>query len=382
MYTLGVYCPSPADTTSFYRGMGPLSHLAKNARHLDIIVSSTWQWMNISMCDLMFIQRPASKDAYGLIEICRDVGVPVWVDYDDHLLQVPTDNPAFFQFSDEAAQESVVRSLRNADVISVSTEHLARQFRKVAPNAFIVVIPNAFNEVHFNYRQVRERQKRVIWRGSRTHHRDVMTQAESIIDLSNMEKFKDWLWHFIGDNLWFLTDRMPHKQTYITKPVDPHEYHRHIHDLCPTALIAPLYPSDFNYCKSNIAFIEATFAGAVTIAPRWEEWDLPGVLTYDNSQKDFSYKLKQVLEGKVDTGKMVAEAWTFINDALTLSKMNQRRVNLICSILGVEPKELGYKERITERHGIREVVPPDASEDSRKAGRDMAGGGAAPHQSL
>jgi hypothetical protein len=44
--------------------------------------------------------------------------------------------------------------------------------------------------------------------------------------------------------------------------------------------MVPLHVSDFNRAKSNIGWIEAVHAGAITVAPDFQEWRRPGVINY------------------------------------------------------------------------------------------------------
>ena len=59
--------------------------------------------------------------------------------------------------------------------------------------------------------------------------------------------------------------------------------------------VVPLKDNLFNHAKSNLAWIEATCAGAMTLAPDWPEWRRPGVSNYE-SPLNFKKLLRERLE--------------------------------------------------------------------------------------
>jgi hypothetical protein len=138
----------------------------------------------------------------------------------------------------------------------------------------------------------------------------------------------------MGDNLWFLTDTMERENTVVSDGLDVLDYHQYIHDLKPSVMMVPLFGSMFNHCKSNIAWIEATFAGAVTVAPAWDEWNRPGILTYENDAQ-FVTAMEAVLSGKIDVTKTCEASWTYIMDNLRLEKVNEARAKIICDIMNL-----------------------------------------------
>jgi hypothetical protein len=219
--------------------------------------------------------------------------------------------------------------------VTVTTKHLKDrlQIGKYPLNKNIRIIPNALDMRMFPYRMEGPRNKVILWRGSKTHHRDVMSYSQQIIEASNDPKHATWLWHFIGDNLWFCTDYMPQKNVTWAKGIDPIDYMKHIHDIRPAAIQIPLHDSVFNRSKSNIAWIEGTFAGAVAIAPDWEQWKMPGVLTYQN-QAEYKDILRAVLDGEIDIAAKVSESWKYIQTNLNLRKWAQERLDIIDGLIG------------------------------------------------
>lgn len=336
MPSLLVVCPNQKDATSFYRGMGPLGRLRKQISNLHLSFSSEYNWATLGLSDAIFVQRPYTNNHYHLLEIAKNCQVPIWVDYDDDLFSVPSDNPTFMTYGNQDTQRTIAKCLAIADVVTVSTNHLKQKLSKA--NSNIVVIPNAFDEQLFNYRNLQERQlPLVMWRGSNTHQRDLMNFSAEMIEISRRSK---WSWSFIGYHPWFLTDFMPEKLTKVVEALDVVQYHKFIHDCRAAIQIVPLADMEFNRSKSNIAAIEGTFAGSACLAPDWEQWRMPGMITY-KTQEDFQTALSAMMKGDLDLQRMNKETWTFIMDTLTLSKVNRLRMNLLEDLFS-RRKEPGF----------------------------------------
>jgi len=88
--------------------------------------------------------------------------------------------------------------------------------------------------------------------------------------------------------------------------------------------------------NSNIAWIEASHAGAVCLAPDWDEWRRPGVILY-RDQEDFRQKLSMLLEGGVNRSNLVGRSREFISQNLTLGAVNHERWKIIECLSGIDP---------------------------------------------
>ena len=100
--------------------------------------------------------------------------------------------------------------------------------------------------------------------------------------------------------------------------------------MAPSCLHVPLHDNPFNRAKSNIAWIEGSYAGAVCVVPAW--WNVPGALSYTDGPSYYE-AIKSVIKGEVDKKKLNAEAWEFIMDTLPLSKVNVERLQIINSLI-------------------------------------------------
>jgi hypothetical protein len=98
----------------------------------------------------------------------------------------------------------------------------------------------------------------------------------------------------------------------------------------PALIHVPLQDILFNRCKSDIAAIEGTFAGAACLVP--EFWDIPGTIKY-NSQETYYEGMRSVLSGEVNIVEQNRISWEYIMDVKSISKVNELRVNLIKSLV-------------------------------------------------
>lgn len=322
--------PDKGHTCSFYRSGG----IVKDLRHklgpnyqIDVI---SWpdmpvDWQSISNFDLVMMQRPYQGAMLDFAKRIKAMNIPLWLDYDDNLFTVAPENRAWAIFNDPQVQKYVAEFLTIADVITVTTEDLKEAYLPFNKN--IIVIPNAFNDSIFNVnREVAERENTILWRGSDTHIYDIMTYAPSISTAT--AEHPEYEFTYVGYYPWFLAGS---KNVNFIKPMEVIDYFNNINTVHAKAVQVPLFDCNFNRCKSNIAFIEASYWGAVSIIPEW--WgEIPGTLSY-HDQESYYTALKTVLEDKIDVKEMNNKAWEYVKENLLLSKVNDIRVKVITDIL-------------------------------------------------
>ena len=150
--------------------------------------------------------------------------------------------------------------------------------------------------------------------------------SEAAIQLS---KIYPWSWVFIGDRPWFV-DYMDKTKVNVVPGMDIIDYMMFMKKISPAIQIVPLHPCDFNLKKSNIAMIEGTYAGAVTVAPDWLEWKHPGVNNYTNN---FGKTVENLINNEKDLQKQYSQTYNYIKENLLLSKVNNLRKDLLIELL-------------------------------------------------
>ena len=328
MRTLGVMCPNSTDATSLYRAIGPLGELQSADKHLRIELMQKCDWSTLKLVDAVFMQRPFTNAHLRIAQMIKANNKPLWVDFDDDLFAVPQGNPCFETFSKPEIQKNIATVIAMADVLTVSTDALMQKFSTLNDN--ISVIPNAIDMalIGENIEPEIHRQPLIMWRGSKTHRKDLNTIAESCIHLAKKMPYATWV--FVGDVPWFV-DYMPDKQVICADALDPVEYFEFLKKTKPAVFIVPLEDSDFNRSKSNCAWLEASWSGAATIAPALPEFIQPGISNYHDTN-EFSSHVQFLIDNPVSRVNKAMESWNYIDSHLRLSFVNQLRLSILSEV--------------------------------------------------
>lgn len=321
--------PNPRDATSFYRVLSPLGDLRKKME-VDFSFSTDYFWGAFRINDIFFSQRPQTLEHLYALKQAKRCGIPTWVDYDDDVLNVPLCNHVHYVYEED--KENIKESLKIADFVTVSTNKLKTKFSAYTKNEPIV-IPNALDLELVGRPKLKNRSNRILWRGSKSHEKDVMLYLSEIVSLINATPNHEW--YFLGDVTWMwkIRERVG-KNAFFLPNKDILDYFDTITDLAPIVTIVPLENNEFNRCKSNINWIEATYAGSLTIAPQWEEWNKPGVIHYD-SNESFYNQIISVLNWTKDYSVNYKESNQYIVENLLLTDVNKARVDLIHKLLNL-----------------------------------------------
>lgn len=316
------------DSCSFYRSGGIAPDLIRQTGYqidTKTLKDSVFHWESLLSYDIIMMQRPYTPDALDIGKYVKKLGKKLWIDHDDNLLNLPREN-RMAQTMTVKAKNNFRELLQIADVVSVTTDALAADFREYNPN--IHVIPNAHNDMVFGtYRSRVKRNDLILWRGSDTHVRDIMLYADQISEAVN--NFPSHKFVFAGFDPW-MVDQQDNLETLPT--TDPLLYFETMRRLAPKLLHVPLQNTLFNRCKSNIAWMEATYFGAVCLAPMIEEWIRPGALNYAEGNDYYDW-IASAITGELDLEKYVNISWDYICDNLLLSKINLKRIELINSLV-------------------------------------------------
>jgi hypothetical protein len=320
------------DTTSFYRAAGVMRDIVRRVPNLtvdihDVSKIGSMTWSLLAQYDAVFLQRPYTS--VPLMNYLRDLKIPIWVDYDDNLFQIPEcNNRAFDSFMDETVQKNMVKIGKMATVITVSTGALKEMYDKL--NNDVRVIPNALPFEFLGNPAENHKHKTMFWRGGDSHRLDLRLHELEMAGL--MEKYKEWEFVFAGFNPYQFASQQFKNKKY-RKPEDPLLYFKWLREYAPQAMWVPLHDSFFNRCKSNIAALEGTYSGAVCLVPDWPEWQIPGTLKY-KTQEEFAEKAEIILKEQFSVAKYRGQAMEYIRENYDLAKVNQARVDLVNELLG------------------------------------------------
>lgn len=323
--------------TSYYRGYGELAKIQKlYSDDFKIEIAKGLDWHDLLKADAVFMERPYSPTYRDFLLYAQQEGIPVWVDYDDYLLGVPSWNPTHRLYADPDNRESLQEILATASVRSFSTRKLLDLMMADHDCLGSWVIQNGIAKDNKwrdrnNESSVRSNGQSVLWRGSETHQKDLLSYAAQIVETAN--KNPDWKFDFMGYNPWFISDYIPYTQfigSYTLR-----SYWEKIANCGASLIIVPLFDDDFNRAKSNIAALEASWlTGANVICPDWDEWQIDGWLRYKTPEE-----FRTVLDNYLKVGysgaladyseKAIRERYISVD---TVSPQNQTRVKILESL--------------------------------------------------
>jgi hypothetical protein len=317
------YAPAIGDGTSFYRLAGVIPYL--EIEHGDINIKDIsnnkyLDWYDFIGQDILIFQRPCTELHFAAIKMARNMGLKIVIDYDDDLFNIPQDNPVHISF--EALKETMKSICTIADLIWTSTEAIKDTVSKW--NSKVTVIPNAHNDYLLPVSKKKEFNldtKKVAYRGGVTHEVDVYSKVEEWSSIINNNK--DYDFYFLGARFMYLESLCGDNYNVM---VGMHiiDYFKFFSELNPNIFIYTLKDTQFNKAKSNISWIEATYAGASVIAPSFlpEFERMPGVITYNKHMSNVFNNVKDVPKQLSITNNI---SWKYIKENLLLSQVNNKR---------------------------------------------------------
>ena len=343
MIKIAVLAKPLESATTFYRSSGVFGYLGRE------MAAFGWQVHNIgpknftpdtaAAYDILFAHRPVTDDEIKALRNAKLSGAKIWVDVDDLLWQIPASNPARMSFGPGHA-ENLRKAMVHADVITVSTPELSNQV-KIEYGRESIVVSNAWNDYALPIQEpapIIEGEKiRIVYRGSNSHDGDLFAHRDAFREYPNIEFI------FMGCMPWyFYTNYGGHMTTIIQEAwnMDIFAYFQRLIQLKPHFVVFPLEDNMFNRCKSNIAAIEATVAGAISIHPHYmpefakitdgffDTKELTRMFEIINKSTSLSILQDEYMKQKA-----------YLETNLRLSEINKIRIRIAAEITGKIPTE-------------------------------------------
>lgn len=336
--------PLRSDGTSFYRALGPFIHLEKHGK-IELIDGSVpgyeFSWANLMKCDILFFQRPVGRDHLTIIQMAKRMKKPVWCDWDDDYTNIPESNPRHEEYHIEGRQYLVEDCIREADVVTVSTEAIRESYLKFNKN--IVVIPNAYDETLFAPPVRRSPEKVVLCRFGDTHKTNFDHYKEDILNC--FFDYPEYTWIMMGLSTpeWLTNNPdVPNERLKLYQFEEIFAYFDYLMEIHPEIVIAPLEDNQFNRSRSNNIWIEGTLAGAVVVATELPEFKRDGVIKapIGDFKAGFDFAVSCNQEAYFNLSK---------ENIPSLEKVNQLRLDVIKSLWQrsgekITPKKIGTPE--------------------------------------
>lgn len=313
------------DATFFYR----LSVLAA-INHPDLVIeqkpySGDITWASFVGYDALILERPSSSNDVQIIKLAKQCGLKIFSDWDDNCLHLPTLHPMWHFYNDRKA--NVMECLALSDEVWVSTQSLKKVYSLLNKN--IHVIPNSHNDYLFHGEQKKPfntKTKKAFWRGGGSHEADVYAVAPELIKLIN-KKNKTWQFQFIGCRFIYLELNCGMNYTPVSQ-MPLLQYFQYMNTENPNIVFCPLQDNLFNQSKSNIAWIEATYAGAAFFGnTNLPEFSQECIFPLSELSEAMS---KNYFSGALELANK--ESWELICDTLLLSNVNKIRQERLLKI--------------------------------------------------
>lgn len=323
---------------SFYRIVPPLREMEKT-HGIRVEESASAFMPDIYRSDIVFLHTPVHQTAIDAIQAARLYGKKVWLDFDDLIFadDIPRSNLAWTFFNSEKSQQVLKACIPAADAISVSTQTIKDRIIQLFnyPAQQIWVIPNAFPDALWEKRAPfkpdnNTTQKNIMWRGSVTHEGDLYKFRNGIKPHPNLSYL------FVGHLPWILHKNHDGHLEEIRyhpweKPIE--RYWMMLKQSAPHYVLVALEECDFNRGKSNIAWMEATFAGAACIAQStMPEFARVPTVQY-HSIKSLDGVLKNIASGTDLRMEKYMESRALIEKEYLLSVTNHQRWAVIKTLM-------------------------------------------------
>lgn len=271
-YNINVVTDAPNDSTSFYRAHGVFNQLRKKSDiNISLFDDKQFGWNTVGKYDILYLHRPNNNQHLEIAAIAKKNGVPLWIDFDDDIMNIPQTNPAYRAFS---GSKQIIKDIVNmADYVSTSTRALKDNMVSAcqADATKFTVLPNFVPLDNLRLNAPRKRGKfRILWRGSATHEADWATCLPCFVEF--LKKYgKDCEFINIGD-MPLMAKLEIAKYTSVTT----HAGRRLIDYLLLLStgelgdfIFVPLEDNAFNRGKSDIACQEGLIGGMPSLAPEW-----------------------------------------------------------------------------------------------------------------
>lgn len=206
--------------------------------------------------DILVVSSVVNKDAIALLyEYQQEKKKKIVVDCDDYF-QLNDDSPFQIEHEISDASEVIKRTMEVADLITVSTNRLAYHARELNKN--VAVLPNYMDMERWDLPKVHNTSDtiRIGWAGSMTHLNDLKSIAKPLKRIC--AEFPQVRLIFIGEQRISSELEGCPVECMLGVPFDV--WPARLNGLQLDIGLAPLLPTEFNKCKTNIKYLEYAVA--------------------------------------------------------------------------------------------------------------------------
>ncbi|MFW5879295.1 MAG: glycosyltransferase, partial [bacterium] len=273
---------------------------------------------------ILIIQKniPLYLSFNELRKIIQNQKLKIVYEIDDNLTEHYPDHVGYRKF--EANKNHIIEYLKNADIITVSTEELKNQLKKYSSK--IAVLPNYIDpeiwQSEFKLNKQSQTLK-VLFSGSLTHQVDIkhiISPLSKILD-EYKDKIEVIFWGNYDKNL-LKYSNVKLIDKYLS---DYNEYAQLLSKMNFDIGLIPLEHNDFNKAKSNIKWLEYSICGAASICSNIKPYSgsinnyIDGILV-NNNHIDWYNAIKILIENDTLRNKISLNAYNNVTNKFNINK--------------------------------------------------------------
>jgi glycosyltransferase involved in cell wall biosynthesis len=315
------------DGDGMYRVHEPAAALAALAgvEVYNVHYLSRWRDEAALAADVLVVYFTIDIELFRVFHLRRRLGKASFCEINDYFLDVPAWNPVHASWSNPRRQHYLVNLMARSDAVQVSSPRLADHFR--IHNGQIGVFPNHIARLPPPRSPRGDAELVVGWGGSAGHLEDIERVAPILVG---------WLARHPEARLAIMAD--PYYATLFTGAPPERvrfvragalaEYLAFVRTL--DVGLAPLLPTEYNRCRSDVKFLEYAAHGAVAVVQRLD----PYAATVRDGETGFLFDDDAQLAAVLDRlaasvelrARVAAAAYDYVRRARLLDQHVRERV--------------------------------------------------------
>ncbi len=336
-----LFVPAGKTASGYYRAMIPSDIAYDNGKVISHWTASI-DLSKVLRYKILWVQLITSHILFEIARMAKEQGVRIVYDIDDRLDSIPEGNQAAAVYSTPEKQAEIIAMLRLADLVTVSTEPLARHLREKGVEN-VRVLPNQMTaNVAPRRHPPNPAFTRILWAGSPTHKHDLAIVAPAIRSILKRHAGKV-RFTCMGERL---PEALADCYDYVDlrDPVDFADYHDAIASIAADFGIAPLQQNPFNESKSAIKALEYASAGyPMLLSPVGEypvivEAGFPAELVADEKWEEAIERMIAMPREERDALGKRCTKWVIENRCIGTSRAAQW-ADIALELMKAEPKK-------------------------------------------
>ena len=268
---------TPTDNAiNHWRFFKPFEAITKRYRDVHVTMSRSLSEIDLYTIDIFIVSRPTDTECLNLMRRIKLQGrSKIIMDIDDNLTNLPINHTLYMDYADR--RNVILECMALADFFWLSNENIA--YAADCLDRYLLAV-NAIKPSELPDKPSADTGT-FMWRG-----RDVQKEDVYQVGAETYESIKHQAKRFV---FWGCLPNLPHANNVTILPLEKTGKYFQMLKLGKFNCVwKPLAVNNFNDCKSNIAWIEATMSGGICLtnyADRLDIWK--NALThYPDSEKE------------------------------------------------------------------------------------------------